>query len=207
MDFNSLITFSNDQIGEIRGFIKDGQPWFLAGQVCRCLGIKNSRDAVKAVSERYKISEIDDVGITDIIIKDNLGRKQRNTIISESVLYELIFNSRKKKAIKFRTWVTREVLPSIRKQGYYRMEGKLIHRTLTDAVKDKIVPSLESDAGKKFAYSNFQKLINKSLGLPNKVNRDTLSPDQLESLAHRENLVKALIDEGKSYQEIKESVL
>ena len=44
MKTSELITFENPTLGTIRGFIdkKTGEPWFLAGQVCRCLGIRNS---------------------------------------------------------------------------------------------------------------------------------------------------------------------
>jgi len=85
------------------------------------------------------------------------------------------------------------------------MESKLIHGSYTDSIKEKIVPSL-SDTGKKFVYSNFQKLINKSLGLPSKNDKDSLPIDVLQKLTYRENLVKSLIDEGKSYQEIKDII-
>ena len=203
MKSDQLITFSNQDIGEIRGFMKDGEPWFLAGQVCRALGIKNASKSVSDIKERLKVANIDGVTSSYVMIEDNLGRKQNNLIIPEPYLYELIFNSRKKRAIQFRSWVTTEVLPSIRKHGEYRMSGKLITHDLHDGIKDKIIPNIESDMGKKFAYSNFHKLINKSLGLSHKTDRDSLDPEMLEKVAHRENTVKALIDEGKDYQSIK----
>ena len=46
--------FTHPTIGEIRGFIKDGEPWFLAGQVCRNLGIKDSAKAVRDIEQKYK---------------------------------------------------------------------------------------------------------------------------------------------------------
>lgn len=194
-------TFQNDQIGEIRGIIKDKEPWFLSGQVCRCLGIKDSSQAVKQAEDRLKIAGYKGAFSKRILV-DTSGGKQKTSIIPECILYELIFASRKQKAIKFRTWVTTEVLPSLRKNGVYRLEGKLIHGNYTDSIKHKIVPSL-SENGKKFIYSNMQKLINKSLGLPPKNNKDDLSSDVIEQIAVRENYVNALIIEGKDYQQIK----
>lgn len=82
------------------------------------------------------------------------------------------------------------------------MNGKLIRRSLTDAIKEEIVDKSDSPNAK-FAYSNFSKLVNKSLGLEPKSDRSGLSDDMLEKIARRENLVQALISEGKTYGEIK----
>lgn len=202
MKDSELVTFTNQDIGEIRGFIKDGEPWFLAGQVCRCLDLKDAGRQVKAIEERFSIAGIKGSHTMRPLL-ETAGGRQSVLCISEPVLYELIFQSRKQKAIKFRAWVACEVLPSLRKHGFYRMEGKLIRRTLTDSVQAKIVPNIESEMGKKFAYSNFSKMINKSLGLAEKVDRNGLPDDVLERIAHRENLVSALIEEGKEYHEIK----
>lgn len=198
MESNQLQTFSNPNIGEIRGFIKDGDPWFLAGQVCRTLGIKNASDAVNSIKERYEIAGIKDIGSSYTLIKTS-GGTQKVLIICESYLYELIFQSRKRKAIKFRSWVTREVLPALRKYGMYRMEGKLIRKDLTES----ITYSGENERQHGHGFSNYSKLINKSLDLPTKNDRNNLSPEILEKIAHRENLVTALISEGKIYNEIK----
>lgn len=94
----------------------DGEPWFVAKDICQVLGIANHKDAVSRLDE----DERDGVGITDPI-----GRQQTVTVVSESGLYALIFQSRKPEARKFRKWVTSEVLPSIRKKGYYGMKKSL----------------------------------------------------------------------------------
>lgn len=200
MTDKDLITFTNKDVGELRGFIKDGEPWFLAGNVCRALGIKDTSRAVQQTKERLKIAGVKGTISSSTLLETN-GGKQTVLIINEQGLYELIFQSRKQKAIKFRAWVTGEVLPSIRKTGQYRMEGKLIRRSLTDNIKKSVEG--KSDNTKKFAYSNYSRLVNKSLGLENKVNRDSLDADVLEKIAHRENLVSALLAEGKEYIEIK----
>jgi prophage antirepressor-like protein len=95
---------------QLRTYVKDGEPWFLASDVCDVLEIKNSRDAVSRLDDDEK----DAVGIPDTI-----GRIQNSTIVNESGLYSLIFTSRKEEAKKFKKWVTNEVLPSIRKTGQY----------------------------------------------------------------------------------------
>lgn len=199
MNDKELITFTNETIGEIRGFMKDGEPCFLAGQVCRCLGIKNASDAVAGIEERYKIAGIEGIASSYTLLQTD-GGKQKVLTIPEPFLYELIFQSRKQKAIQFRAWVTTVVLPSLRKHGEYRMTGKLIRATLTDEIKH----SGEQERMHGRGFSNYSKLVNKSLGLPERNNRDTFTAEQLEAVAHRENLVKALLAEGKTYQYIKD---
>jgi len=198
MKDEELITFTNDSIGEIKGFMKDGEPWFLAGQICRCLGIKDASKAVQQMEERMKIAEVKGA-ISKRTLFETMGGKQNVIIINEQCLYELIFASRKQKAVKFRAWVTGEVLPSLRKHGEYRMSGKLIRRSLTDGIKE----SGENERMHGHGYATYSMLINKSLGLPSKCNRDELEPVMLEKIAMRENTVSALITEGKQYNDIK----
>ncbi|MBC2578339.1 hypothetical protein HLB30_07400 [Peptostreptococcus russellii] len=110
---NEVMNFRNDQFGEIRTVLISEEPYFMLSDVCRVLEIKNSRDAKSRLNRGG-------VGTTDII--DSLGRKQQADFINESNLYKLIFQSRKPQAEKFTEWVTSEVLPSIRKQGFYERE-------------------------------------------------------------------------------------
>ena len=210
MNADKLIKFENETIGEIKGFIdeKTGEPWFLAGKVCDCLKIKNSRDALKGIEERHLRfgDKIKGVGISYVLLK-SAGGTQKTAIISEKILYELIFRSNTKKAFEFQQWVYGEVLPSLRKHGEYRMNGKLIRRSLTDTIKEEICDKTDDVNVKRFAYSNFSRLINKSLGLPHNVDRSSLDETMLEKVARKENLVKALIEEGKQYGEIKDFIL
>ena len=97
----------------VRVIDRDGEPWFVAADVCRILDIKNSRDAVADLDD-------DEKGVANT---DTLGGKQEMRVINESGLYNLIFRSRKPEAKKFRKWVTAEVLPSIRKTGMYVEDG------------------------------------------------------------------------------------
>lgn len=84
-------------------------PWFVAADVCRILEIKNARDAIGGL-------DADEKGVATT---DTLGGPQDMAIISESGLYALIFRSRKPAAVRFRKWVTQEVLPAIRTTGSY----------------------------------------------------------------------------------------
>lgn len=95
---------------QVRVIEKDGEPWFVAKDICDILEILNGRDAVSRLDDDEK----DAVGITDAI-----GREQQTTIISESGVYALVFTSRKPEAEQFKRWIRKEVLPSIRKHGAY----------------------------------------------------------------------------------------
>lgn len=90
----------------------DGEPWFVAKDVCDVLDIQNSRDTLA------KVLDEDEKSVATIY---TLGGNQNMQIVSESGLYHLIFVSRKPEARKFRKWVTSEVLPSIRKTGMYAL--------------------------------------------------------------------------------------
>jgi len=63
----------------------------------------------------------DDVGTTDGV--DSLGRKAKLSIVNESGLYNLVFQSRTTESKKFKKWVTRDVLPQIRKTGMFALPG------------------------------------------------------------------------------------
>ena len=84
-----------------------GEPWFVAKDVCDILGITNARNAYSRLLDDEQTT----VRLTDV--GSNYVHPQK--LVSESGLYTLIMRSRKKEAVDFQRWVTREVLPSIRK--------------------------------------------------------------------------------------------
>lgn len=102
--------FNNEEFGQVRTLEIDGMVYFSNTDVCGALEINNPSQALKRLRKDGVISN-------EVI--DNLGRKQVMKFISESNLYKLIFQSKKKEAEKFTDWVTDEVLPTIRKHGIY----------------------------------------------------------------------------------------
>lgn len=118
---NDLQIFNNDEFGEIRTVVIDNEPWFVAKDVASTLGYTNPRDAV--INHVFD----DDKGVEKL---DTLGGAQNLTVINESGLYSLIFNSRLESAKKFKHWVTSEVLPQIRKTG-----GYVAPRTYAEALR------------------------------------------------------------------------
>lgn len=89
-----------------------GQPWFVAADVCAVLEIKNPSDAIKRLDD-------------DERARFNLALQGDTNIINESGLYSLILRSRKASARTFRKWVTSEILPAIRRTGAYTVTPAL----------------------------------------------------------------------------------
>ncbi|WP_317311278.1 phage antirepressor KilAC domain-containing protein [Clostridium thermobutyricum] len=115
---NNLMIFENKKV-EV--FELNGQVFFNPKDVGECLNMTEStvRDHLKEMNLNKKVLlKNSDVDLIDFRKLNNRGE----TFITESGLYDLIFKSRKKEAIKFKDWVTDEVLPQIRKTGGYVKE-------------------------------------------------------------------------------------
>ena len=106
---NELQIFKSHEFGEIRTTIQNGEPWFVAADVCKALDIENNRKATNRLDD-------DEKGVTS---SDTLGGKQKLTIVNEAGLYTLVLGSRKPEAKAFKRWITHEVLPTIRRTGGY----------------------------------------------------------------------------------------
>lgn len=115
MSQSNVKLFEKEEFGKVRVVMQDEDPWFVAKDVCGCLEIGNSRDAVASLDDDEK-----GVGIID-----TPGGKQEMSIVSEPGLYSLILRSRKPEAKAFKRWVTHEVIPSIRKTGAYATNNAL----------------------------------------------------------------------------------
>ena len=105
--------FKNEEFGQIRTCMVDGETYFVGRDVAIALGYKNSMEALKRhVDEEDKA----------IVKHDTIQGKQQHTVINESGLYSLILSSKLDSARRFKRWVTSEVLPQIRKNGRYELE-------------------------------------------------------------------------------------
>lgn len=91
-----------------------GQPWFLAKDICDYLEISNVSDACGRIFEDCK----------GIVKSDTPGGRQDVLTVNEPGLYQLIFQSRKPEAVNFQRWVFAELLPTLRRQGYYKLPGR-----------------------------------------------------------------------------------
>ncbi len=115
-----LQIFENNEFGKIRVVKREGEPWFVAKDVCDILEHSNSRKAVADLVDKDDVT----FGYIGVITGkkkngENATQNVKVTLINESGVYALIFGSRLEKAKKFKKWITSEVLPAIRKTGGY----------------------------------------------------------------------------------------
>ena len=99
----------------VRIIMQDGEPWWVAKDVCDILGLADTHTALRALDE-------DEKGRQSL---PTPGGEQEMSVINESGLYTLIIRSNKSEAKQFKRWITHEVIPSIRKTGSYVMPSKV----------------------------------------------------------------------------------
>lgn len=107
----ALKIFENTEFGRVRTLLIDSEPWFVGKDVAEALGYEKSRNAIAM--------HVDDEDKKGAPVQGPLGGTQEMTIINESGMYSLIFESKLPSARRFKHWVTSEVLPTIRKTGRY----------------------------------------------------------------------------------------
>ena len=109
---NSIQIFNSPQFGEIRTAGTSDNPMFCLSDLCRALGL-----SAKGVNQRLDKEVISNYPL------ETAGGVQQALFVNEDGLYDVILESRKPEAKKFRKWVTSEVLPSIRKTGGFIAVG------------------------------------------------------------------------------------
>jgi len=105
--------FKNEEFGQIRTCMMNGETYFVGKDVAQALGYVNSNKAlIDHVDEEDKLT-------SRIVMA---GQNRQAIVINESGLYALILSSKLDSAKRFKRWVTGEVLPAIRKNGSYELE-------------------------------------------------------------------------------------
>jgi prophage antirepressor-like protein len=126
------------QENNVRVFEMDGDPWFVARDVCNVLEINRTHDTIRYLDED-EVSKL---------TCDTPGGPQELNIVSEAGLYSILLRSRKPQAKEFRRWVTHNVLPSIRKKGLFIAGVSIeaipqtkpeLYRALADALETNVV--------------------------------------------------------------------
>ena len=115
MNQTKVTVFNNEEFGDVRTIMIDNEPWFVGRDVAIALGYTKPLNALSTHVEKDDSLKRG--------IADSLGRNQETILINESGVYSLIFGSKLESAIKFKNWVTKEVLPCIRKNGIYATDN------------------------------------------------------------------------------------
>jgi prophage antirepressor-like protein len=105
---------------------EQGEPWFVAADVCACLAIRNPSDTLNRLDDDEK-----GLGLTE-----TPGGEQSMSTVNEAGLYNLVLGSRKPEARRFKRWVTHEVLPAIRRTGRYAIPDAAA--ALPSAQRDRV---------------------------------------------------------------------
>ena len=110
---NGIQIFRNEMFGEIRTMTDEkGETFFVGKDVAKALGYSKPENAVAVHVDA-------DDKTTTLIQGTGSNYRSKTVIINESGLYALILSSKLPQAKKFKSWVTGEVLPQIRKTGGY----------------------------------------------------------------------------------------
>ena len=115
----NAVVFENPEFGKILTQIdENGEPWFCAKDVCDALGYKKSRNAVNQLVNPFDALK-QGVKLSGRLRKDGTHSERWTQVIfvNESGFYALVLGSKLPTAVKFKNWVTSEVLPQIRKTG------------------------------------------------------------------------------------------
>jgi len=117
---NKIEIFKNERFGAVRITLIQGNPWFVAADVCKALDIGNPTMALRRLDEDEKVTLNSIEGHSG-----KLGGPQIINFVNEPGLYALVLSSRKPEAKAFKRWITHEVIPIIRKTGGYMSEPLL----------------------------------------------------------------------------------
>lgn len=131
--FERIFQFHNKQVRTVQ---VDGEPWFVAKDVCEVLGIRTN--SVRIILDEDEVqdfnpndnstdlrSEVSGCGFSSgrsygpIFCEAGHGGRDM-LAVSEPGLYSLIIRSRKPEAKSFRRWITHEVIPALRLCGDYQ---------------------------------------------------------------------------------------
>lgn len=134
-----LKIFENSDFGQVRTLEYNNEIYFVASDICKCLDIKNTTQAVQRLDEDEKSMF-------------NIGLSGGETnLVNEYGLYNLILVSRKKEAKAFKRWVTHEVLPTIRKHGAYMTDEVLKEALTSPDFLIKLATELKEEREKRIA--------------------------------------------------------
>lgn len=136
---NEIKVFDNDTFGSVRTMDMEGEVWFVGKDVAEILGYTNPS---KALADH--VDEEDKLNNESL---SSLGQRG-GWLINESGLYSLVLSSKLPTAKQFKQWITKEVIPSIRKTGGYFATPKTYVealRALADAEEEKERLALENE--------------------------------------------------------------
>lgn len=160
---------------EVRTLNVDGNPFWVAKDVCEVLGYGGK----SSISQLISIVPSEWKGIKRI---DTLTGKQKMSVLSEEGLYFFLNRSYKERAKPFQKWIAGEVIPAIRKTGSYSIVDKpsIEQRTKSKKVRNDFTDTLQKFGCEKAVhYINVTKSMKKNLGIDPRKKKDNLNKQEL----------------------------
>lgn len=153
----------NYQTNQIRTVLRNGEPWWIAKDVCEILDIRTN--SIRDILDNDEISTFNpndntiDIGMDRVLDQQTIGKNitfveagrggKDLLIISESGLYSLVLKSRKPEAKSFKRWITHEVIPAIRKHGGYLTPAKIEEVLLNPDTIIRLATDLKAEREKR----------------------------------------------------------
>jgi len=172
-----------------------GEVWFFAEDIAKILGYDKAGNMLRMIDDEDK---------EKIAVKNN-GNRVVKTIINESGLYTAILNSRKPEAKKFKRWVTKEVLPSIRKHGAYITPEKLDEILLNPDTLMKLAAELKKQLEEKNKLDNKLNECKPLMELGEAIkesNNSIMIDDWVKSISRERNVI---IGRNKAFKWLKDN--
>ena len=114
---NMLQRFVDENLGEMRFFIENGEVWFVATDICRALNVGNVTRALSRLDDDERST------LTLSKSREFVAGARSLSVVNEPGMWRLVLSSRKECARSVKRWIAHTVLPSIRKNGGY-IEGQ-----------------------------------------------------------------------------------
>lgn len=185
---NELKLFEKEEFGKVRVVMKDGEPWFVARDVCECLELANTSQTLSYLDD-------DEKGVTT---NDTPGGAQEMSIISEPGLYSLILRSRKPEAKAFKRWVTHDILPSIRKTGGYgQWNLPRVPQSFPDALR--MIADIEEEKQLALEQRDYYKRTKAEIGSK----REATSMATASAAVRQRDALADRLGEGMHYRQVK----
>ena len=118
---------------EVRMHMVDGDPWFVGKDVADVLGYSETNAMTRRLND------------DDFISVKLSGMNMKSVLINESGLYAAVMGSKLDSSRKFQRWVTKEVLPSIRKHGGYLTPEKIEEALLNPDTLIQLATNLKEE--------------------------------------------------------------
>lgn len=109
---NAIASFAFDD-NLVRVIYLDGQPWWVATDLAKLLGYREAKDMVRRLDDDQK----------RLHMVSSSGGEQEAWIVNESGLWMCVLKSQRAEAKRFQKWLTGDLLPALRRDGYYAMPG------------------------------------------------------------------------------------